>query len=196
MLDLTNFLQLFASGTAQGCLVKRQTTYWDIQVSIGPTITLWRVTFPMGAERRVPKGCFSSALLYDQHPLLHNYQEPWGQVYTSGSHPKPDELIDQIAQLIDRETLGYRSASLYLNSVARAVLADGHGLLLNAPISLVSLIIPFLQSEGLNPYLLPPALTPKREVTVQNTIQATIQALLLGNGYIIASSLVATQLNT
>jgi hypothetical protein len=192
MIDLTNFLQLFASGSAQGRLVKRQTTYWDIQVSTDSTITLWHVTFPMGVERRTSRGCFSSALLYDQHPLLLNYQEPWEHVYTSGSHPKPDELIDQIVQLIDRETLGYRSASQYINSVARSVLADGHGLLLNAPISLASIIIPVLQNEGIAPYFLHRALTP----VLQAPIRAATQALLLGDGYILASSLVATQLDT
>jgi hypothetical protein len=179
------FLRLFSSQSVAGRVIKRQTTYWDIQLLTGTENLLWRVSFSKKAERQVPNSTFTSVLFTNMHPILTNYQENWSWIHISKPHPNPRKIIEGIEFLVSKQTLGYRSANEYLNNVAMDVLSIGYGLLITAPDSIISKVASYLQIEAII-----------FTVLACNRIQHPEQlALLLGDGYIIAPKIDANEIS-
>ncbi len=191
MSDTTIFLDQFTSASVAGRILKRQATYWDVQMLTGSDDSIWRISFSKKAERQLPSNPFASASLTNNHPLLINYQEKWSSVAIYKSpQSNPDRIIKGINSIVLQQTLGYRSAKQYLSSIATDVLTSGYGELVRAPNSIISSLIPFVQQAG----ILYTILVSGGPI---NLIQHSEQfALLLGNGYIIASKIDVNKIGT
>jgi hypothetical protein len=188
MSDTIIFLNLFASESVAGRILKRQTTYWDVQILTDSDDSHWRISFSKKAERQVPSSTFASASLTNNHPLLINYQEGWSSVAIYKSpQSDPDRIIEGINSVVFQQTLGYRPANQYLSNVATQVLTYGYGELVSAPNSIISSLIPFVQQAGILYTILAGG----------GLIQHPEQfVLLLGNGYIIAPKIVVHKIET
>lgn len=185
MNDIEVFLKLFSSQSVTGRVIKRQTTYWDVQLLTGSENSLWRISFSKRAERRVSDSTFTFVSFTNKHPILINYQENWSEIYVSNPCPNPNKIIEFIDHFVSQQTLGYRSANEYLNNVAVNVLSSGYGLLITAPNSIIAGVASYLQKESI-----------VFMVLACNRVQHPEQfALLLGDEYIIASKIVVNEID-
>lgn len=125
-----------------GRIVRRQTTYWDFAPRSGPG---WRVHFTGACERLFADAEYSTLAVHDQHPLLVEYESPWGSLYVARVPPQLDEraladVLREVDEGVRAGSRGWRSLSAYLNDYAKprgGVLALGFGLLLRAPLEIV-----------------------------------------------------------
>lgn len=150
------------SGETPDCLrrpssiVRRQTSYWTIQPSVGPS---WRVHFTDKVEFFFAQSDISSVDVRSEHPLLADHCEPWQTLYFRGVPREPETLLVQAQESVSAITEGWRSLDQYLNR--HAPLTGGYGALLSAPIAVSSNIARLLNEHGCQTSLLPFRPAPK-----------------------------------
>jgi hypothetical protein len=176
---LREFLAMFGS-PAQGRLMRKQTTYWDVGVTrLGSQdpAAVFRVHFDLKQEFRYPEGSFSHVELADVHPLLLDYSDPHRQVFVSGPAVDTEGVLAALSDEVDRATAGWRSLASYANSQwdPGDILRSGAGKLLEAPATVAQGLAAVLEQAGVRFTMLEgrPA-RPRFEV------------LTLGEGFVVA----------
>jgi hypothetical protein len=112
----------------------RQTTFWDFIDREGRA----RVHFKDKSESHFVQPEVPSFQILDEHPLLLNYLAPWQGVFVSQPAPDSALVVEELTRAINSITSGWRPASAYLNAgYAHAVMEEGAGLLLRAPLPIV-----------------------------------------------------------
>lgn len=115
-----------------GVILRRRTTYWDLRAKDGSP---WRVRFKKKTEARFVASHFGMIQLTDAHVMLAQHREPWLRLFFTGAPRDPRGLERALAELVAAHSEGWRSLEEYLNG--HADLAEGYGLLMHAPRSLV-----------------------------------------------------------
>ena len=116
-----------------GVVGKRQSTFWELDIQ---DAGLWRVHFKGKREYSFDEpGRFESFCVFDSHPLLADYQDPWDSVYLAGPVGCPVDVVNRLYKAVAMETNEWRSASRYLNDSVDLceMLESGFGMLFRAP---------------------------------------------------------------
>jgi hypothetical protein len=112
----------------------RQTTFWDFVDHDG----IARVHFARKSESNFVQPEVPSFTIVDDHPLLLDYLAAWYDVFVSAPTLNSVIVVEELTQAITSITSGWRAASSYLNEgFAYAVMEEGAGLLLRAPLPIV-----------------------------------------------------------
>jgi|CXWL01.1.fsa_nt_gi hypothetical protein len=129
-----------------GAIVHRQTTYWELRSTDG---SFWRLHFKSKTETRFVESQFSKMEIVDVHPILDQYQEPWGELFFSGASINPTEMIGMLAERVKTATHGWRTIEEYLNKGVD-LRKDDDGLLMRAPASIVNIANVVLSERGIS----------------------------------------------
>ncbi|MEM5789765.1 MAG: hypothetical protein AAGU11_20815 [Syntrophobacteraceae bacterium] len=156
-------------------IVKRQTTYWDIN---GPGEDT-RVHFIEKLEFHFETGSFDSYSITREHPVLVDYQLPWQSIFVSSSATNPTVILEHMAFTI-RDIVGpWRNVGRYLNPEFDpvAILKTGWGLLFEGPISLCSAVAECLDTANVHFSAIPsmPARWP-------------VEAFIAGSSFVVAKA--------
>jgi hypothetical protein len=147
--------------TGPGHVVRRQTTYWELQADAG---SLVRVHFTHKQETRFTNADYDGVDLADEHPLLTGYRQRWASVFVTDAKRCAAGFATELAARLGQATDGWRTAQEYLALGGNGVLRDGYGLLMRAPEPIARLVDRSSRRGGSvserRIYLLQPALTP------------------------------------
>ncbi|MBZ0206907.1 MAG: hypothetical protein K8H89_11325 [Flavobacteriales bacterium] len=154
-----------------GCIVKRQTTYWTLTDRDGRS---WRVHFNGKAEMNFLSAAYGSLSINDQHVLLNHHNQPCSSLYFKGKSNNPEELLAALRSKVAELTDGWRRLEEYMEPTLR--LADGYGLLMEGPNSLVLALREVLTSFGVT------------STTLESRTGAKplLRLLLLDHNYVVA----------
>jgi hypothetical protein len=152
----------------------RQTTYWDFKR--GGRIE--RVHFRGKEEYRSAGGEVESYSVQDEHPVLLDYRWAWRKVVIARPVAAWGEVLTDISMAIEQIVGPWRAAAHYLNhAFAEAIIRDGYGALLSAPIPVAHACCGVLDKHCARYTVLPgnPARWPRR-------------VLVAGSNYVVAAS--------
>jgi len=137
-----------------GHVVRRQTTYWELQLATGSVV---RVHFTSKQETRFDSASYEQIALFDSHPLLIDYEQHWSSLFVSQAQHCGSRLLDELAAGVDRATNGWRGADEYLSlgGNTATVLREGDGLLLRAPETIGLMAAEIVRHLGATPSLVP-----------------------------------------
>lgn len=157
--------------SSNGRIVKRQTTYWTLTDRDGRS---WRVHFIGKAEMNFASAAYRSLAISDQHVLLTHHNERWASLYFKGKSNNQDQLLAALRSKVVELTDGWRRLEEYMKPTVR--LADGFGLLMEGPNSLVLALREVLASFGVT------------STTLESRAEAKspLRLLLLDRNYVIA----------
>ncbi len=159
-----------------GHIRQRQTTYWDIENSLGER---YRIHFQNKKEFVFAGSTYEEALLLNQHPVLQNYKQPIQTIMISARAPNPAEVTRKLDDEVRAQTKGWRSLIEYANMDTTELLRGGHGVLMHAPESVCAALLPLLDTLGAKPYYGPGGSTVRG---------ANKCVLLLGQSFVIAEA--------
>jgi hypothetical protein len=157
-----------------GTIERRQTTYWALQASSG---ALARAHFSGKHEHRFAGAQYESVQLFESHPVLLDYQEPWSSVFVSHGGGAGQTLVDELTAYVETATSGWRQLRHYLaaGGPTLEVLASGSGKLLAAPHSIALGACEVVQKHGARATALD-----------ERPARRDACALVLGSSYVIA----------
>jgi uncharacterized protein len=158
------------------CLISlRQTTFWDFLDREG----ISRVHFVRKAESYFARPEIPSFKIVDEHPLLLDYMTAWWDVFVSAPTQDSAVVVEEITRAVTSVTSGWRAASSYLNDrYAHAVMEDGSGLLLRAPLPVVEAAKSILERHSVRFSMLP----------CRAASGPPMQALVAGPNWVVANS--------
>jgi hypothetical protein len=158
-----------------GVIVRRQTTYWDIQTAAGQG---HRLHFRDRYEKGFVEASYPSVELLDQHPLLarHTSAED-GSVFVSGRAAAPSALVAELERALRDRSAGWRGLADHDASRVSAgrVLTAGYGLLLRGPLASCDLAVATLARAGVD-----------ASTVASRSRPADVRVLLLGRSFVIA----------
>lgn len=169
---------------ANGKIVKRQTTYWDVELDVGGIPEIWRIDFKRKREFRFVTPEFGSMEIRNAHWALDEYvAEAWEALYVSSPTSDVDGVLRSLATVVSEHTNGWRTLSHYLNDLGdpRTILSGGYGLLLRGPSSLARKVSDVLTMHGI-----------ANNILLAFSKPVKTKALLLGENFVIADDFVAT----
>ena len=155
-------------------IMRRQTTFWDIQDSEGSQ----RLHFTGKKEQRFVSAEFAQWEIFDAHPVLAHHREPWRSMYFAAPCENPAALIEVIKAKVRDLSQGWRGAAEYFNPhfETEKLLRTGSGLLMEAPSTVAEAIAEILRERGLRETLhasnAPPVLGLKAWVGGRNYVVA------------------------
>lgn len=162
-------------GGASGQIERRQTTYWDVSLQDDDKQVVYRIHIEHKHEAFFAGRAFSGGGVYDRHPVLANYREPWLAIYLSRGTGEVDPILAALEQMIADWSEGWRRLDEYLNAApAAAILTSGNGKLLEAPTTIAQAMAVRLRHIGLDFSTLESRRAP-----------AECQALTLGRSFLI-----------
>jgi hypothetical protein len=172
-------LGMFAAG-ATGHVARKQTTFWDLGIASQEQkpLTRVRIHFSQKTEFRYPHGSFSTLELSDTHPLLPDYREAHASIYLARQAADPPHVLAQLELVVERVTHGWRNLSRYANPLCDplVLLRDGHGKLLEAPITLAARLSAVLEEDDVRFTVLKGS----------HVAGSHLKALTLGDGFVVA----------
>ena len=156
-------------------ILKRQTTYWDLEVHPGGSRC--RVHFLDKAEFEFADSAADRVTVCSTHPLLIEYEEPEDSLYISTSTPEPVSALNALRELCDQRFRGWRPLDHYLNDLvpAEGILSDGYGLLLRGPRTFVSAAAALFADLGVS-----------AQIHHGTAPRRALQVLELGRSYVVA----------
>jgi len=159
----------------RGLIATRQTTYWEVVSQLGAR---YRIHFRDKAELAFANAEYPSIVLHERHPLLVQYDTPTRSVYFSGTPIRPRSVAEDLDRAIKADSASWRGLHEYAGSVdaVERQLRAGHGMLMNAPEPVCSVVARVLEAEGVQCSILGRA--PAR---------SGLRVLLLGRSYVIAA---------
>jgi hypothetical protein len=171
MTMLAGFSEVLGRG---GKIVRRQTTFWDLQTSDGSTI---RVHFDGKVEFGFVAQGFPGVEVTSSHPLLTEYKSPSDSLYIASSVVNPAEVLSELRSATATHFDGWRLFERYLNDHVSAedLLREGYGLLLRGPREFVTDAASICSRFGIKVSVLTGARAP-----------AHLSALILGQNFVIA----------
>ena len=126
-----------------GQVIRRQTTYWTVETAMGER---WRIHFLDKVEFSFTQSSYSILDLFNNHPLLVQYTEPWLELYFVGTPKQPDTVTSAAAAAVVRATGGWRRFEDYVNP--GAPLSCGYGSLMRAPQTVIRAVETVLANSG------------------------------------------------
>jgi hypothetical protein len=129
-----------------GTIVFRQSTYWDIRAETGARC---RIHFRYKVEFAFATAAYPSIAITDHHPLLVQYHEPFRSLYFSGVPRRPSAAAEAVERAIRDLSQSWRSVRDYAGSTEAVErrLRAGHGMLMEAPESVCSVVARVLETE-------------------------------------------------
>jgi hypothetical protein len=170
-----------------GRVVRRQTTYWELQADAG---SLVRVHFTHKQETRFTGAKYDRAALADEHPLLDGRRQRWASVFVTDAKRCGVDVAAELATRVDRATDGWRSAQEYFALGGTSVLREGYGLLMRAPEPIAAIAADVLQAFGAAP-----SVVLDRVPRASGRPPQHLRALLLGRDFVIAEAFRFVRLN-
>lgn len=143
MLEIKDLINRFESG-ATGKIAKTQTTYFEIVYSFEPetfSSQKIRVHFRGKREFSLGKGKFSSLQLFDEHPLLIDYNEPIVRVHLASAVDDKQKFREELEHAANQVFDGWRSFERYLTMPLDKFLEKSYGVLVSAPKSFAEAVI-------------------------------------------------------
>lgn len=139
-----------AAIAGQGTILRRQTTYWDVQPRDGERC---RIHFRDKQEHRFVESDYARAELHSTHPLLWSYTQEVPALYIAGDAADRGGLASELEQAIRSATSGWRGLADYraVGPATGDLLSGGYGLLMHAPTTICAAVTPLLQRAGLRP---------------------------------------------
>lgn len=129
-----------------GRIVARRTTYWVLQPDRGAQL---RVHFSGKREARCVAPVYEAVELFDDHPVLQEYEADWSSLFVSDVRAAPADIFERIAASVEAATHGWRGLAEYArDSHIREVLRVGHGLLMRGPSEVVRGVAEVLTGAG------------------------------------------------
>ena len=157
-----------------GEIIRRQTTFWDIQTIDEATI---RVHFDGKVEFSFGESGFPDVELASSHPLLTEYKSPKDSLYVASSVANPEEVLSDLRSAAVTYFSSWRPLARYLNDQisAERLLRDGYGLLMRGPREFIADAAAICCRYGIQVSVLPGGRT-----------QTLLSALILGQNFVIA----------
>ena len=143
MLEIEEIIRRFESG-ATGEILKTQTTYFDVVCSFEVETFLSqniRVHFRGKREFSLGKGKFSSLQLFDEHPLLIDYNEPIVRVHLASAVDDKQKFREELEHAANQVFDGWRSFERYLIMPLDKFLEKSYGVLVSAPKSFAEAVV-------------------------------------------------------
>ena len=171
---------VLASG---GLIVRRQSTFWDVAQEAGATH--WRLHFLTKREFAFVATECDSIEFFEHHPLLEEYRQEQASLMVYSKVAEHEVLLGRLRQMTLGHFDGWRTLDRYLNPgcPAERILADGFGLLLRGPESLVRAAGEVLLSERV-----------ACRVELSSAPPRASTILLFGRSYVIAEAFKFEQL--
>jgi hypothetical protein len=159
-----------------GQIVRRQTTFWDVQTVHGSMV---RVHFERKVEFEFVAPTFEHAEVTSRHPLLIEYEHPSDDLYVAAPVADPEEVLATLRSITAIHFARWGSLKRYLNDQVSAerVLRGGYGLLLRGPRGFVRDAAIACDRLGMQSTVLQGAAPDRSE---------QLRALLLGSSFVIA----------
>jgi hypothetical protein len=155
-----------------GTIERRKTSYWDLETSRG---TAFRVHFSGKYEHHFVGPEYQTLQLFESHPVLLDYQEPWSALYVSNAQSAGQAMFDELSAHVEAATHGWRQLRHYLAASGPTSDVLRGGLLLRAPHSTAEQARKIVQKHGGTASLLP-----------DRKARLDACALVLGQGFIVA----------
>lgn len=143
VLEIKDLINRFESG-ATGEIVKTQTTYFDVVCSFEPKTfspQKIRIHFRGKREFSLGKGKFSSFQMFDEHPLLIDYNEPIVRVHLASAVDDKQKFREELEHAANQVFDGWRSFERYLTMPLDKFLEKSYGVLVSAPKSFAEVIV-------------------------------------------------------
>lgn len=138
---IEDFLDYFRDEIA-GSIVRKQTTYVDLCIDSAATSEKqYRIHFDHKQEFGLDQICFRSISLFEDHPLLLDYQEPTVDVHLDGLVSRKQSFAKSLDDLCQEVFDGWRGYEHYLNLPLDTFLERPYGLLLTGPKSFADRVI-------------------------------------------------------
>jgi hypothetical protein len=145
-----------------------------------------RVNYIGKEQFHLVRGAHGRFEILTTHPLLLDYNEPWGSTYINSPAPMPESFCDEMPLIIDQVTAGRRSWLSYTpkgylphHQVLLRNLKKGNGLLLNAPKSITEAIVASCRARNIQTVTFYSEVTPRKH-----------KVLFVGNCFVIAEDFI------
>jgi hypothetical protein len=157
-----------------GQVVRRQTTYWDLQ---GPEGQLVRAHFTGMVEHRFTCQAFDAAGLWMRHEVLACHHQDSARVFASGMKEVHAAVQNELAKYLQEDPGVLRLRSEYVTERTLAQVADGFGCIFEGPASIAQEFAARLVLAGA-----------VASVLIYPRPARGYQALVLGRSFVVAES--------